>query len=44
MREVTWVTINEIRSGDWGIGDNALTTDCVKKLAASEPVGQIQMG
>ena len=26
MRAVTWVTIEEVESGDWGIGGNALTT------------------
>lgn len=34
MRQVTWVVIEEVRSGDWGIGGNALTTDDVKALAA----------
>lgn len=34
MRSVTWVVIEEVKSGDWGIGGNALTTDDVKKLAA----------
>ena len=33
MRAVTWVVIEEVRSGDWGIGGNALTTDDVKALA-----------
>jgi len=39
MRQVTWVTINEIKSGDWGIGGKTLTTKAVKSLAAGEPVG-----
>jgi 4-oxalocrotonate tautomerase len=39
MRQVTWVVIEEVNSGDWGIGGNALTTDAVRKLAAGEPVG-----
>jgi 4-oxalocrotonate tautomerase len=34
MREVTWVVIEEVRSGDWGIGGNALSTEDVKALAA----------
>ena len=34
MRPVTWVVIEEVRSGDWGIGGNALTTADVKALAA----------
>jgi len=34
MRAVTWVIIEDVRSGDWGIGGNALTTDAVRALAA----------
>ena len=33
MRGVTWVTIEEVESGDWGIGGNALTTADVHALA-----------
>jgi 4-oxalocrotonate tautomerase len=36
MRGVTWVTIEEVKSGDWGIGGKALTTDAVKTLAAGK--------
>src|SRR4051794_35736285 len=32
MRSVTWVTVQEVASGDWGIGGNALTTEDVKAL------------
>ena len=38
MRSVTWVIVEEVRSGDWGIGGKALTTQDVKALAAA-PVG-----
>jgi 4-oxalocrotonate tautomerase len=34
MRQVTWVVIDEVKSGDWGIGGHALTTEAVKALAA----------
>jgi 4-oxalocrotonate tautomerase len=34
MRQVTSVVIEELKSGDWGIGGKALTTDYVKALAA----------
>jgi len=34
MRGVTWVKIDEIESGDWGIGGQALTTQAVHELAA----------
>jgi 4-oxalocrotonate tautomerase len=39
MRPVTWVVIEEVTSGEWGIGGNALTTADVKALAAGAPVG-----
>jgi len=34
LRQVTWVVVEEVRSGDWGIGGNPLTTEAVKALAA----------
>ena len=34
MRHVTSVVIDEVKSGDWGIGGNTLTTSDVKALAA----------
>ena len=34
MRQVTWVVVEEVKSGDWGIGGNPLTTADVKALAA----------
>lgn len=37
MRPVTWVVIEEVKSGDWGIGGTPFTTDDVKKLAAGKP-------
>ena len=37
MRGVTWVVVDEVRSGDWGIGGNALTTEDVHALAAGAP-------
>jgi 4-oxalocrotonate tautomerase len=36
MRGVTWVTIQEVRSGEWGIGGQPLTTADVKALAAGK--------
>ena len=39
MRGVTWVVVEEVNSGDWGIGGNPLTTADVKALAAGQPVG-----
>jgi 4-oxalocrotonate tautomerase len=34
MRAVTWCVLEEVSSGDWGIGGNALTTEQVHALAA----------
>lgn len=36
MRSVTWVVVEEIKSGDWGIGGNPLSTQDVKNLAAGK--------
>ena len=33
MRGVTWCVVEEVESGDWGIGGNALTTADVQALA-----------
>jgi 4-oxalocrotonate tautomerase len=38
MRGVTWVVVEEVASGEWGIGGQALTTADVKALAAGAPV------
>jgi 4-oxalocrotonate tautomerase len=38
MRSVTWVTVQEVASGDWGIGGNALTTEDVKALQSGVAV------
>jgi 4-oxalocrotonate tautomerase len=35
MRPVTWVTIEEVNSGEWGIGGKGMTTQDVKDLQAS---------
>ena len=39
MRQVTLVVIDEVKSGDWGIGGNPLTTNDVKALAAGKSNG-----
>jgi 4-oxalocrotonate tautomerase len=35
MRQVTWCVVEEVKSGDWAIGGNCLTTADVHALAAS---------
>jgi 4-oxalocrotonate tautomerase len=37
LRPVTWVVVEEVNSGDWGIGGNPLTTADVIALAAGKP-------
>ena len=34
MRPVTWVVLEEVKSGDWGIAGKSYTTEDVKALAA----------
>jgi 4-oxalocrotonate tautomerase len=38
MRPVTWCVVEEVKSGDWGIAGNPLTTADVKALAAGVTV------
>ena len=37
MRGVTWVVLEEVKSGDWGIGGQGLTTEAVRGLRAGAP-------
>jgi 4-oxalocrotonate tautomerase len=36
LRPVTWVTIEEICSGEWGIGGKPVTIDAVRDMAAGK--------
>ncbi len=36
MRQVTSVIVEEVKSGDWGIGGKAMTTTDVKALQAGK--------
>jgi 4-oxalocrotonate tautomerase len=38
MRAVTWCVVEKVKSGDWGIAGNPMTTDAVCLLAAGQPV------
>jgi 4-oxalocrotonate tautomerase len=40
LRGVTWVTIDEVESGDWGIGGNAITAQYVKDLQKTPAVAR----
>jgi 4-oxalocrotonate tautomerase len=37
MRGITWTVIEEVKSGDWAIGGQPLTTADLKALAATRP-------
>jgi 4-oxalocrotonate tautomerase len=37
LRPVTWVVVEEVKSGDWGIGGNGLTTADVLALRDQAP-------
>jgi 4-oxalocrotonate tautomerase len=39
MRPVTWVVVEEVKSGDWGVGGNPVTTADVRALASGQLVG-----
>jgi 4-oxalocrotonate tautomerase len=39
MRPVTWVIVEEVKSGSWGIAGKPLTTADVKALAGGKPTG-----
>ena len=34
LRPVTWVILDEVPSGQWGVGGTAVTTEALKKMAA----------
>lgn len=36
MRPVTWVVLEEVKSGDWGIGGKPMSTGDVKALPAGK--------
>ncbi len=35
LRDVTWVIVNEVKDGHWGVGGKPLGLDDVKKLMAN---------
>jgi len=39
MRPVTWVTIEEVPSGEWGIGGQAMRTEDVQTMRSTVPAG-----
>lgn len=39
LRPHTWVIVNDIKSGQWGLGGQGLTTEAVKALMAAPVAG-----
>jgi 4-oxalocrotonate tautomerase len=39
MRSVTWCVVEEVRSGDWGIAGQPLSTEDVLALARGVSIG-----
>ncbi|GJL79179.1 MAG: 4-oxalocrotonate tautomerase [Nitrospinaceae bacterium] len=37
LRPVTWVIIEDVKSGEWGVGGNPVTTHEVQELATAKP-------
>ena len=37
MRGVTFVVVDEVKSGDWGIGGQPMTTEAVRSITAGVP-------
>ncbi len=37
LRQATWVVVQEVRSGNWGIGGKALGLDEVRAIQAEKP-------
>jgi len=37
LRQATWVVIQEVKSGNWGVGGNALGLDDIKRIQAGKP-------
>jgi 4-oxalocrotonate tautomerase len=35
LRDATWVIIDEVKNGHWGVGGNAIGLDDVKNMMAS---------
>ncbi|MGH9688548.1 MAG: tautomerase family protein [Candidatus Acidiferrales bacterium] len=36
MRKVTWVIIEDVKSGEWGIGGQPITAEAVKAIATGK--------
>ncbi|MFG1260948.1 4-oxalocrotonate tautomerase family protein [Xanthobacter flavus] len=39
LRQVTWVTIEDVEPGAWGVGGRPVTADDLRALARQDPAG-----
>lgn len=37
LRSVTWVIVEDVSSGAWGVGGHPVTTEMLRKMAAAVP-------
>lgn len=37
LRQATWVIVQEVKSGNWGVGGKALGLDDIRAIQASKP-------
>ncbi len=42
MRQTIWCVVEEVASGEWGVGGRPLTADDVKALARARPIRSLQ--
>ena len=40
LRDVTWVTIEDVESGAWGVGGKAVTTDMLRDMSAGHAAAE----
>jgi len=40
LRPVTWVTIQDVQPGAWGVGGNPVTDDDLRAMAAASPAAR----
>ncbi|MBD9359487.1 tautomerase family protein [Methylomonas fluvii] len=37
LRPVTWVLIEDVASGEWGVGGQPVTTDAIRSMSQGNP-------
>lgn len=39
LREATWVVVQEVKSGNWGVGGKALGLEDIRRIQSGKPTG-----